>query len=227
MYDITFLSEEEIIKRLQIVLQDFKAARGDYVRQSNSVKEVRDLAAKLAERIYDEPQKWGITEILPEFRDDATTDTFVSLLLDVENLPGRNTVSDWFERAIESKFRKLWSLAEDQASKSSGNLNVNNFLEDSVHSEPETNSGLIFEEHASLWESFESDFPRDAFALRLRFMLGRSVDQMVVMLDAPSIRAIAIRINRARDRLRMFCEQRGLDKTVVQEIMNRLPEEVE
>ena len=50
---------------------------------------------------------------------------------------------------------------------------------------------------------------------------------MVVMLDAPSNRAIGIRINRARDRFKMFCEQRGLSKTQVQEIMNRLPEEIE
>ncbi|MBD86135.1 MAG: hypothetical protein CL743_06470, partial [Chloroflexi bacterium] len=65
MYDVTFLSEEEIVKRLQIVLRDFIEARGDYARQTNSVKEAKDLAAKLAERIYDEPQKWGVADILP------------------------------------------------------------------------------------------------------------------------------------------------------------------
>lgn len=228
MYDVTFLSEEEIVKRLQVVLRDFIEARGDYKRQANSVKEARDLAAKLAERIYDEPQKWGIATILPEFRDDSAADAFVSLLTGVENLPGRSTVSEWYERVVESKFRRLWSLSEDKAS-SSLNEDTSNvgISSDTISPEVQVNAESVFEEQASIWEAFESDFPRDAFALRLRYMLDRSVEQMVVMLDAPSSRAIAIRINRARDRFKMFCEQRGLERNEIVEIMSRLPEEKE
>ena len=228
MYDVTFLSEEEIVKRLQIVLRDFIEARGDYARQTNSVKEAKDLAAKLAERIYDEPQKWGVADILPEFRDDSAADAFVSLLLGIENFPGRSTVNEWYERTVESKFRRLWTLSEEQTLVSpSEDIGVSGQSDAEHLAENGIDSSSVFEEYSSVWISFESDFPRDAFALRLRYMLGRNVDQMVVMLDAPSNRAIAIRVNRARDRFKMYCEQHGLDRNEISGIMSRLPEENE
>ena len=45
------------------------------------------------------------------------------------------------------------------------------------------------------------------------------------MLDAPSTRAITARLNRARDRFKMFCEQSGFSRRETGDIMGHFAEE--
>lgn len=54
-----YLSEGEIVKRLQTLLRDHAEASKDGAVRESSTREVRNLAAELAERIYREPEKWG------------------------------------------------------------------------------------------------------------------------------------------------------------------------
>lgn len=217
----SYHSDEELIKRLQIVLRDYRDVGGDLNRRDNDIREVRNLAAALAERIYDEPSKWGIADIQPEFRDDASSDALIALLTGIPEFKGRQTVSDWFRSNAESQFRRLWAVSERQTREPATDAS-----DDSLAA-PEASEGTtsVFEENSDLWQRFEGEFPRDAFALRLRYLLNRTPDEIAVMLDAPSVRAINIRVNRARDRFRMFCEQTGFDRRELADIMERFPED--
>lgn len=218
----SFHSDEEIINRLQTISRDYAAAGGGHSRHMSDVREVRDLVAELAARIYDDPEKWGTADMLPRFRDDAAADAFMALLVNVPDFRRRQDVSDWFTRTAESKFRRLWSMAErqEQEKGASGNGQA-----DGQGAEASEEALEVFEANRDVWQRFEGEFPRDAFALRLRYMLNRDPEQMAVMLDAPSPRAIAIRINRARDRFRMFCEQTGLGKREVADVMEHFAKE--
>ena len=86
--------------------------RDDGSLGGESVREVRTIAAALAARIYDDPQKWGIADIREDFRDDAAADTLSKLLSGAAEFTGRQTVSEWFGREMESRFHRLWSMAE-------------------------------------------------------------------------------------------------------------------
>ena len=219
---MSFHSDEELVKRLQVAVRDHATAAGDHARHSNGVREVRTLASEIAERIYDEPEKWGIADMPPRFRDDAAADALLALLANVPDFHGRQAVSDWFGRTAESKFRRLWSTTEHQAREEQESAGGR---VDGQGPEISAEAVKVFEEHQDAWQSFEGEFPRDAFALRLRYMLNREPEQMAVMLDAPNTRTIVTRINRARDRFRMFCEQRGVGRSKLADIMDQFAEE--
>ncbi|MDA1036076.1 MAG: hypothetical protein O3B65_04240, partial [Chloroflexi bacterium] len=79
--------------------------------------------------------------------------------------------------------------------------------EEAIGTEPS-----LFTDTNGIWASFETSFPRDAFALRLRYLMHRKPAEMAVMLDAPSERAISMRLDRARERFKMYCEQQGIKR---------------
>ncbi|MEE8519666.1 MAG: hypothetical protein V3S98_11125 [Dehalococcoidia bacterium] len=219
----SYNSEEELIKRLQIVFRDMAHGGYDPTREANDAREVRNLAAELAERIVMEPEKWGISIIPEELRDDAAADAFVALLLSVPDFRGRQPISEWFANTVESKFRKLWTISEQKAAERENNER---------EPKPKTKgadidgpTAAVFEDNNGVWEKFEKEFPRDSFALRLRYMLKRTPDEMAVMLDAPSTRAVTMRLNRARDRFKMFCEQTGIGRRETSDIMEKFAEE--
>lgn len=219
-----FQSEEEIIKRLQALLRESMgptaAGPGDA-----TAKEARELAAGLADRIFDDPNKWGIASIPVDHRDDAVADAFVAMLTSINDLGGRQSIPEWFGVTAESKFRRLWTLAERQASERERLAADRADSPDPEQEEEDSPTGIaasMFEVSGGMWESFEHEFPRDGFALRLRYLLKRTPEQMVVMLDAPSSRAVNLRLGRARDRFRMFCEQSGMAHREVATLMDQL-----
>ena len=217
----SYQSDEELVKRLQVVLRDYADARDDGSLGGESVREVRTIAAALAARIYDDPQKWGIADIREDFRDDAAADTLSKLLSGAPEFTGRQTVSEWFSREVESRFHRLWSMAERARGGARG------ASAGSSSDGSETAAASVFEENSETWQGFEAEFPHDAFVLRLRHMLRRSLEEIAVMLDAPNTQTIAVRINRSRDRFRMFCEQGGFGRREVAGIMARIAEEQE
>ena len=222
----TYYSDEELIKRLQAVMRDAPEHRsGD----DAALTEARSLAAELAERIYADPATWGVSSIPADFRDDAVTDAFVALLYAIPELHGRQRVAEWFNVTIESRFRRLWTLSQGQAAERERLAAERPAIQpsDEVEGEeqPESGAPSVFEVKDGVWEHFEHGFPRDAFALRLRYLLKRTPDEMAVMLDAPSARAINMRLSRARDRFRMFCEQSGVSRRETANIMGQLTEE--
>ena len=219
----SYQSDEELVKRLQVVLRDYADARDDGSLGGDSVREVRTIAAALAARIYDDPQKWGIADIREDFRDDAASDTLSKLLSGAAEFTGRQTVSEWFSREVESRFHRLWSMAERARGAKRGPEPGPELSSDGG----ETAVASVFEENSETWQGFEAEFPHDAFVLRLRHMLSRSLEEMAVMLDAPNTQAIAVRINRSRDRFRLFCEQGGFGRREVAGIMARIAEEPE
>ena len=192
----------------------------------------RALSAELAERIYREPITWGLANIPSEFRDDTAKDSFTALLFAIPEMRGRQSVAEWFSVTAESKFRRLWILAERQNIER-GRLTAEAGANPKpAEPEPELELELkvkteysLFEERDGTWTRFEMAFPRDAFALRLRYLLKRDPDEMAVMLDAPSARAITMRIDRARDRFRMYCDQVGVGRKDITSMMDQLSEE--
>ncbi len=219
----SYQSDEELLKRLQVVLRDYADAGNDGSLGGESVREVRTIAAALAARIYDDPQKWGIADIREDFRDDAAADTLSKLLSGAAEFTGRQTVSEWFSREVESRFHRLWSMAERARGGERGQRSGAGPSSEGG----ETIAASVFEENSETWQGFEAEFPHDAFVLRLRHILRRSLEEIAVMLDAPNAQAIAVRINRSRDRFRMFCEQGGFGRREVVGIMAGIAEEQE
>lgn len=222
-----FISDEELIKQLQDALRS-APAENSLASGADHVREARTLAEELAERIYREPSTWGLASVPVEFRDDAAKDAFTALLYAIPEMRGRQSVAEWFSVTVESKFRRLWTLAERQ------NIERVRLAEEAAANpppeaaEPEPAPDAepsMFEEPEGTWTRFEVAFPRDAFALRLRYLLKRDLEEMSVMLDAPSSRAISMRLDRARDRFRMYCEQVGLGRKEIASMMDQLAEE--
>ena len=222
-----FISDEELIKQLQAVLRA-TPPEGPQGSSDDHVREARALSVELAERIHREPMTWGLANVPVAFRDDAAKDAFTALLFAIPEMRGRQTVAEWFSVTVESKFRRLWSLAERQNTERA-RLAVEaaaNPPAEEPTPEPEVDAEpSIFEVPDGTWTRFEVAFPRDAFALRLRYLLNRDLDEMSVMLDAPSVRAITMRLDRARDRFRMYCEQVGVGRREVVSMMDQLAEE--
>jgi DNA-directed RNA polymerase specialized sigma24 family protein len=224
----SFISDEELVKQLQSVL---RAAPPDGLHDSGDerVSEARSLAEELAGRIHREPATWGLASVPAEFRDDAAKDAFTALLFAIPEMRGRQSVAEWFSLAVESKFRRLWSLAERQTAErerlaAEAEANPKPAEPEPTTPEPEAQQSL-FEEPGGTWERFEVAFPRDAFALRLRYLLKRDLEEIAVMLDAPSSRAITMRLDRARDRFQMYCEQAGVGRRDIAALMEQLAEE--
>jgi hypothetical protein len=219
-------SDEELIKRLQAALRTTDTEGTDLAREDENVSEARTLAAELAERIYADPASWGIGSIPDDVRDEAVADAFVAMLFAVTDLGGRQSVTDWFSITVESRFRRLWKLTERATEERQRRADEapSPVADEAPADEPEA-PPTLFEEKDGVWGKFEHDFPRDAFALRLRYLLKRTPDEMTIMLDAPSARAIGMRLDRARDRFRMFCEQSGMTRRQTTEKMGVLIEE--
>ncbi len=218
-----YQSDEEIIRRLQVILHDQGNGPQDRARRESGVREVRNLTAELAERIYREPDAWGIHEVPIEYRADAAADTLLQMLSRVSTMGSPRNIREWFVNAVEVRFKELWSSADRET-------RVRETEEATARSREEAaetgqGASIVFEENSELWQRFEEEFPRDAFALRLRYELNRTPDEMAVMLDAPSERAITIRLNRAKERFRMYCEQAGLSQRETAGILAQFAEE--
>lgn len=218
-----YQSDEEIIRRLQVLLREHGDGPQDPARHESGVREVRNLTAELAERIYREPDAWGIEDIPMDYRVDAAADTLLQLLARIPLMGSPRNIREWFVNAVEVRFKELWSTADNET-------RARESEEETVRSREETaesgqGAAVVFEENAELWSRFEGEFPRDAFALRLRYQLNRAPDEIAVMLDAPSERAITIRLNRAKERFRMYCEQAGLSQPETAGILAQFSEE--
>ena len=218
-----FHSDEELIKRLQIVLRDVSDISLDRPRSENNQREVRNIAGELAERIYAEPDKWGIATLPEGLRDDAAADALMAMLVEVPEFHARQPISEWYAQTAEAAFRKLWVIAQQQAAEHGRTEPQAEPIDTPEASDEETTA--FFEESGGLWQQFEKQFPRDAFVLRLRYMLKRSPEEMAVMLDAANTRAITMRLNRAKDRFRTFCEQSGNSRSDTENLMVRFGEE--
>ena len=213
----SYYSDEEIIKHLQALPRDSTALGVS----PDEVREARSLAAELAERIYAEPTTWGIATIPERFRDDAAADAFAALLAEVPNFKGRQSVPEWFSQAVEIRFRRLWTMSERLVAEQRDGIPKPQPPQ-KARSRPAAagpTAESVIPGHNALWRQFENDFPRDASTLRLRYVDNRSSEEMAVLSDAPSIRAVGQRVTRARDRFRMFCEQSGLDRHDTADLM--------
>ena len=218
-----YQSDEEIIRRLQVILHEQGDTAHDRARRENVVREVRNLTAELAERIYREPDTWGIEEIPIEYRGDAAADVLLQMLTRVSTMGSPRNIREWYVNAVETRFKELWSSADRETrARESEEMTARSREEVAGTAQGAT---VVFEENAELWQRFEGEFPRDAFALRLRYQLNRTPDEMAVMLDAPSERAITIRLNRAKERFRMYCEQAGLSQRETAGILAQFSEE--
>ena len=216
-------SDDELIKRLQIVLRDASDSPFDRIRSEGNQREVRNLTAELAERIYAEPDKWGISTVPEGLRDDAAADALMALLVEVPEFRARQPIAEWYAVKVDQCYQKLWAIAERQAAEPRAREPQVTPVE-SVET-PTEEVAAFFEASDGIWQDFEKQFPRDAFALRLRYMLKRSPEEMAVMLDAANTRAISMRLNRAKDRFRTFCEQSGYGRRETAEVMARFGEE--
>jgi hypothetical protein len=223
-----YISDDELVKQLQNLLRATAPADSPQPPARRQLDEARTLAAEFAERIYGDPVKWGLTNIPEEFRDDAAGDALVALFYAAPEKRGSQSVVEWFSETVESKFRRIWAVADRQngkrARRAADGTNAPAPIDEPVGAPPEA-PGTLFEDETGIWPAFEESFPRDAFALRLRYHLRRDSADMAVMLDAPSERAIALRVDRARDRFRMYCGQRGVNRRDTAALVAQISEE--
>ena len=108
-------SDSELIKRLQIVLRDASDPFHDRQRAEGNQREVRNLTAELAERIYAEPDKWGLSTIPEGLRDDAASDALLALLVEVPDFRARQPVAEWYVAKVEECYQRLWAISQRQA----------------------------------------------------------------------------------------------------------------
>ena len=218
-------SDAELIKRLQIVLRDASDSMNDRLRIEGNQREVRNLTAELAERIYAEPDKWGISTIPEGLRDDAASDALLALLVEVPEFRATQPVAEWYVSKVEECYQRLWAMSERQAAEP--RAPEPQVVPVDGAETPDAEAAAFFASTGGIWQDFEKQFPRDAFVLRLRYMLKRSPEEMAVMLDAANTRAITMRLNRAKDRFRTFCEQSGYGRRETADVMARFGEEPE
>lgn len=223
-----FVSEEELVKQLQDVLRSVTSVPNAYPTDEQ-IADAQAIVEELSMRIYNNAELWGIADVPAEFRDDVVIDTFNTLLFSLNSPKLRTSVIDWFKTTAEAKFHRAWALAERQKAEAE-RITVAAEANPRPRETPE-DSGVPADAPAAFslpddgWSRFEAEFPRDAFALRLRYLLKQTPEQMATMLDAPSSRAIAMRLTRARDRFRMFCEQQGISRTQVGAMLSELSED--
>ncbi len=216
----TYYSDEELVRRLQELVRQHM--QGGARRRGGGVREARTLASTLASRIYYEPEKWGIADIHEEFRDDAAADTMVKLISGVSENLGRRRVTEWFGRTAEARFQQLWAMAEEARAKKQQEEALEE--EEEPAEEGDESAADVLEENSDIWQRFESEFPSDAFVLRLRYVLNKRAEDIAVMLDA-SVQSVVTRVDRGRERFRMLCEQNGFSRREIAAIMTRMTEE--
>lgn len=220
MTNRAFISDEELGAQLKALLSSSSNGSED-----PRMGEVRALTEELAERIYRDPAKWGYANIPAEFRDDAVSDAFTALLFGLRETRGKQPLAEWFGITVESKFRRLWALEERQAPERARLASERTAPEPESADDATPKEPTLFEDTNGVWPNFEAAFPRDAFALRLRYLMGREPSEMAVMLDAPSERAIRMRLDRARERFKMYCEQQGIKRRESARLIEQISEE--
>lgn len=218
----TFFSDEELVKRLQIVLRDVAADGTQGARVEVNVREARNLAAELAGRIHADPAAWGIAQIPAPYRDDAAQDAFAGLLRGLGDYRGAPAVAQWFAGLAETSFRELWAISQRKAE--SPPPVAAPPAAPTAKPEDQERAQRLFDATDGPWQRFEREFPRDAFALRLRYLLRRTPEEMAIMTDTQDVRSVLMRVNRARDRFRMFCDQTGVDRGLALSLLAQLGE---
>ncbi len=214
----SYYSDEEILKRLNMLLVNRPI---DPSTDERSLVDVRALFSELATRIYDNPSKWGLAQIPAYARVDVAQDALVDLLSAISEARVPGSASEWFAAALESRFLQYWTLIKNQ--------NDTKTLPD-AHSAVETKttkttSKNLFKNKDGPWHLFETEFPRDAYTLRLKFEKGHPDSELEFMLDTGNQRTLLSKIDRARSRFEMFLEQSGYSRSDTSSIMQRFMED--
>ena len=212
----SFYSDEEILRRLHTMMEQAAANAKDEPAHSDAVREAHSLAAEVASRIYDDPNRWGVAYIPEEFRDEAAQDALIDVLAHLSEAKEERSASTWFAVAAEERFRRAWARHEQHDA-----------APDADGSDGLVDPAQAFDDPAGPWKRFEDTFPRDASALRMRYIEGMSPEQMEVVIDAQNARVVQTRVARARDRFKMFCEQAGYNRLQVTAILQRFGGEAE
>ena len=216
--DPNYQSDQEIVKRVRQHLAE--AFEGD-TRPARRIRlgdEVDEMMQVLAGRIYAAPDVWGLSSIPQELRDDVAHDVLLDLFRDGQTGGEREGVAEWFAKRAERRFQELWSRAETVAG--APQAPVSTPLPPVKEGASEADVAVL-DTPGGPWQRFEQQFPRDAFALRLRYVLNRSPEEMMVMLDSPSTGAVHSRLSRARGRMRMFFEQSGYDRNTILAVLRQ------
>ena len=206
----SFYSDEEILRRLHTMMVGAAAAAKGDPSHDAAVREAHSLVAEVASRIYDDPNKWGIAHIPEGFRDEAAQDAFIDVLAKLTEAKEERSASTWFAVAAEERFRRAWARHEQQEAE-----------QDADESDGLVDPAQAFDDPAGPWKRFGDAFPRDASALRMRYLEGLSDEQIEVIIDAQNARVVQTRVLRARDRFKMFCEQAGYSRLQVVAILQR------
>ena len=212
--DPNYQSDEEILKRLHEHIGEALAKETRPVRIARLTEDAGDLIVVLAERIYAEPERWGLGHIPGVLRDDVAHDTLLTLIQEGSGVGDREDAAAWFAKQAERRFQELWLKAGDKSALQAPLPEPATAVEEVTEQDLEAASVLLDVEEGP-WVRFEQQFSRDAFVLRLRYILNRSPDEMTIMLDTSSSSAIRSRLSRARSRMRMFLEQSGYDRATV------------
>ncbi|MBJ27836.1 MAG: hypothetical protein CL776_03430 [Chloroflexi bacterium] len=214
----SYYSDEEILKRLNVLLADRPI---DPSTNERTLLDAQALFSELATRIYDNPSKWGLSQIPEHARNDVAQDALVDLLSANSSTRITGSAAEWFVAALESRFREYWTLTK---SFGTGLQNQPSYGEPEIKKVKPTAKNL-FKNKEGPWQIFETEFQRDAYALRLKFEKGHSDSELEYMLDVPNHRTLVSKIERAKSRFQMFLEQTGYNREEVMSIMQRFWEE--
>jgi DNA-directed RNA polymerase specialized sigma24 family protein len=226
--DTNYASDEELFRRLQGNLHEATEEATRPARRARLAQETTDLVRTLAGRIYDQPDRWGLDRVPAESRDDVACDVLIALLQQATSAGIRSSVAEWFGRQAESRLREAVArtgeaaprLRERQVPGAISQLQAQEGVGDKL-------PPSLLDAADGPWQRFEQQFPREALALRLRYFLGRTPEEMMAILDIPSSGVVGAQLSRARGHMRSFLESAGYDPKAIAGMLSQFGGEQE
>ena len=221
--DANYASDEEVFRRLHQNFHESGEEATRPARRTRLAQETADLARTLAGRIYDQPDRWGLSRVPEESRDDVACDVLIALLHQATSTGIRSSVSKWFARQAGRRSQEVTAIRHEAV------LRPREVQLPGAISRLQEQEGMGDRLAPSLldavdgpWQRFEQQFPREALALRLRYFLRRTPEEMMAILDIPSTGVVGAQLSRAREQMRAFLGSAGYDAGTISGVLSQI-----
>lgn len=223
--EATYVSPEELFRRLHDTLSEGVADSTAAARRTRLGHDASNLVRVLAERIYDKPQEWNLTIESELWGEDLPHDLLLAILNRAGGIGFRSGGFDWVEKEVVRRTEIIKSMiaATDKSRKTSRKKTPSSKIQGQT-SKAGLPSNVLPQNAANPWRHFEQNFPRDALLLRLRFLLNRTNEEIMTILEIPSAGALNARVRAAREGMRSYLREAGYDTRSVDETLKTFEE---
>ena len=223
MTGANFASDEELFRRLKLNLHEAASEATRPARRTRLAQETNEMFEVLAGRIYDQPDRWGLTYVPQAWRDEIAHDMLLALLQQASGAGIKSGVAEWFAREVKHRFQaaseKFGATASEPARPVPGSVTGGGEQEEAV---AEDLPSALLDTAEGPWQRFEQQFPKEALTLRLKYLLNQTPEKMMSILNAPSTGAVGTQLRRSRERMRTFLESAGYDHRTITKVLDQL-----